>query len=292
MKNLIHSLKNLEFPATLKADQAPAHQKTAVTAITERPIQTNQVRKISIIGRRNLPLLSTYKNTPPPCTLPHSLSLPQMSPFLWNIVYHLSIFFNWVLPAYYRSLASYYISRYTLPLIAWILGTSFIIQHPDRDLPITIFSIRSNIAHSFEVSSEALHRRNLPSLPPTRTWTSSIEIRRRLIGDRLTKTVVLDATLSGPPLRQGMAIAQLGHLIYIGEELGRWPSRDDLIATISVDLIHGNLFPLFIPVAYFKRLNILDSNTSSPPLSLVPFSKNLRVLPVLPLPSRSSSFEA
>ena len=69
----------------------------------------------------------------------------------------------------------------------------------------------------------------------------------------ITVPIILQGTLSRPPLCQGMAILQQDGQIYIGEEIGRWPTCKDLILTVSVNLKTGGTFNLFIPADLFDH---------------------------------------
>ena len=74
----------------------------------------------------------------------------------------------------------------------------------------------------------------------------------------ITIPIILQGTLSGPPLRQGMVILQQDGQIYISEEIGRWPTREDLILTVSVNLRTSGTFSLFIPTDLFNHSNMCD----------------------------------
>jgi len=69
-----------------------------------------------------------------------------------------------------------------------------------------------------------------------------------------------------------MVIIQQEGCVYIGEEIGRWATREDFIFTISVNLDTRKSFHLFIPVNLFDRSNLCDDCPRSPlrtPISFV-----------------------
>jgi hypothetical protein len=54
---------------------------------------------------------------------------------------------------------------------------------------------------------------------------------------------------------QGMGIVQDGHFMYIWEEVGRWPTRHDQIATLTYSWDFNRFIILFIPTTYLAEEN-------------------------------------
>ena len=73
-----------------------------------------------------------------------------------------------------------------------------------------------------------------------------------------------------------MLILQQNHLVYIGEEVGRWPSREDYLLTHSISLTTNNSFQLFIPIRQIDRFGIRDDNPLSPFSNPIPLVQIVR----------------
>ena len=73
----------------------------------------------------------------------------------------------------------------------------------------------------------------------------------------LTEAIILDGYLVGTLLCQGMGIIVDDDVIYIAEELGRWPTREDYVVTFSISMESGNRFRLFIPTRYLDRKSVV-----------------------------------
>jgi len=71
-------------------------------------------------------------------------------------------------------------------------------------------------------------------------------------------SIIADGPLSRPPLRQGMVILQQEARIYIGEEIGRWPTEEHLLLMFSVNLRTGGMFCLLLPINLFKQSGLID----------------------------------
>jgi hypothetical protein len=101
------------------------------------------------------------------------------------------------------------------------------------------------------------------------------------------RPIILRGKISGPKLRQGTLFVQQQHVILIAEEIGRWPSQQDHIATIALNLKSGNTFTLLIPFSYIDNTTIHDPTVISPlyqPLFLFEAIDYYRRITKLPLP--------
>ena len=100
--------------------------------------------------------------------------------------------------------------------------------------------------------------------PLHRRWLSALDLLQYTTRIRLPPRVItLDGKLSGPPLRQGMIILQRDHLVYLQEEHGRWPTRDDHIFTTAISITQNVPFKLFIPIQYIERGYVYDESHRS-----------------------------
>jgi hypothetical protein len=99
--------------------------------------------------------------------------------------------------------------------------------------------------------------------------------------------IILHGKISGPKLCQGTLFVQQQHVVLITEEIGRWPSQQDHIATIVLNLKSGNTFTLLIPFSYIDNTTIHDPTVISPlyqPLFLFEAIDYYRRITKLPLP--------
>jgi hypothetical protein len=183
----------------------------------------------------------------------------------------------------------YYLCRGILTAIAYVFNRSFLIHHPSHLFPTNVSPPWNRTIHSFYPSStmrQYLHPR-YPTPLPNRIWLHPHHLPARMIGENpLFRAIILDGKISGPPLRQGMIALQQKHLIYIGEELGRWPSREDYITTYAVSISTNNSFRLFIPIQLVDRYGIHDSSPLSPFSNPIPLNETVqayyRLKPLFP----------
>ena len=175
------------------------------------------------------------------------------------------------------SIFRYYLQYGILITIAYLFNKSFTLHHPDRLFPTNIFSPRNATIHSFIPTNEALQHLHphLPSPPPERRWLNAPQLLERQ-NQPLPRAITLEGNLSGPALRQGMIITQQHHTIYIQEELGRWPTRDDYIATTAYSLTLNIKFRLFIPVHQIDQYGIHDESPLSPFRNPIPLVQIVR----------------
>jgi len=174
---------------------------------------------------------------------------------------------------YIIAISLYHICRGILFLIAVIFHQSFLLNHPDHLLPTIICTGKNFTIHSITPSSNLLRQIDIPAAPTCRRWCHPDKIMQR-IGkeDPIESAIILQGPLSGSLLRQGMIIFQQEGCVYIGEEIGRWITREDFILTISVNLDNRKSFLLFIPVDLFDRSNLCDDFPRSPlrtPISFI-----------------------
>jgi len=163
------------------------------------------------------------------------------------------------------TIAWYHICRGILTPIGLVFRRSYLIRHPNQTFPTLIGSTHDPTIHSFFPSSTLLREFNIPNAPPLRRWCKPEEIRQRVIGEVPDSSgIVLQGNVSGLPLRQGQIIIQQEARVYIGEEIGRWPDREDYLLTISIDLNTRRTFSLFIPVDLFDRSYVCDDAPRSP----------------------------
>ena len=159
----------------------------------------------------------------------------------------------------------YYLRYFLCTILAVTCNKSFIIRHPARTYPTLISSPWKITIHSFAPQDVMLTQCHLPFPPLERIWSHPQNLPQRMIGNKkLTQAIILDGLLIGPPLTQGMAVVVEDDIIYIHEELGRWPTREDYVVTHSISIHSGNTFRLFIPTHYLSPYNLRDESTPSP----------------------------
>ena len=186
------------------------------------------------------------------------MSPPRLDDFLNGYLWYLSFI-------RLCAVLGYYIRRGILTPVALISNRSFLVYHPDHLLPTLIGTAQDSTIHSFHPSSDLLHHFHVPRSPILRRWCKPEEILKRIVGEPPEESgVLLQGNLRGPPLRQGMVLVQQEGRIVIGEEIGRWPTREDILLTICFNLDTGNTFCLFIPVDFFDRSQIHDDYPRSP----------------------------
>lgn len=172
----------------------------------------------------------------------------------------------------------FYLCKTILTPIAYIFNRSYLIQHPNSLYPSVIAPARNHTVHTFFPSSRLLaHLKSERMLAPKhRHWVSAENVECRMAGEDLPPRIIsLDKDISGPQIRQGMMIMQKGGLVYVGEEIGRWPTQENLIATFSVNMQTGCTFVLFIPVHLFNTSGVRDDSPHSPFRSPLPLSEVL-----------------
>jgi hypothetical protein len=136
---------------------------------------------------------------------------------------------------YFLAIIGYYLRRGTFTPIAFLFNKSFTVNHPDHLFPIIISPSWNHTIHSFypDIKIKAYIKDKF-SLPPTeRHWWDSKRFEERLKTEiPIPRAIVLDGNLSGPLLRQGIMFIQDSNIIFIGEEVGRYPRREDYLTTI------------------------------------------------------------
>jgi len=229
--------------------------------------KTPPPNKNPAIWTPRLPSIPVDSNFPVYPSFQHTTT--QLSPTM-NFVTLKAIYLNLSFFTYLLSIIRYHVCRGVLTPFAFVFNQSYLLHHPDRVLPTLIAPSRNRTIHSFTPSSKALQRLSISPAPDRRHWCSPKEIDQRMVGEPpLRRAITLQGTLHGPPLRQGMVIFQPNCQIYIGEELARWPTREDYIVTFSVNLKTQTTFRLFIPVDHLDSTGI---NDDSPRLPLRPIS--------------------
>ena len=172
----------------------------------------------------------------------------------------------------------YHIHQLILFPIAHLFNTLYIIWHPNHPLLTIISPSYSNILHSFVINEHTLQSINIPRAEAgdDHIWSNPQQLAQHMFieGQAYFPTIILDGILSSPPLCQGIILALLSGYIYIGKELGHWPSHNNLILTYSVNIHTLNLFYLLIPVHLFDKNSIDNHSTPSSlnhPISLSDF---------------------
>lgn len=180
----------------------------------------------------------------------------------------------------------YYLKLGTLFPIAYLFNQSFIINHPNCLFPTLISPPWNHTIHSFYPSSNLKTYLYLHCNPPPfeRHWLQAEDLKQRMANSEIKRAITLDGTLSGPSLRQGMVIVQHHHVIFIGPELGRWPTREDYIVTYSFNANSGNSFPLFIPVRHINLFAVREDTPHSPLYVPIPLSDITPVHCKIPFP--------
>jgi hypothetical protein len=113
---------------------------------------------------------------------------------------------------------------------------------------------------------------NFSQAPRLRRWLSPQLLEQQVLQQwTITAPIELDGELQGPPLRQGMLVYQGGHPVFIREEFGRLPAREDLITTISIAVNPHITFPLFIPIRHIDVQGLQDEAIRTPYQETTPF---------------------
>lgn len=111
-----------------------------------------------------------------------------------------------------------------------------------------------------------------PRAPPIRRWRDRQQMQQEVLTTlRVSNLIALEGDLHGPRLRQGMLVLQGGHLLFILEEFGRLPTRDNLITTLSIAINSGVTFPLFIPIAHIDTQEFSEELANFQFQETVPF---------------------
>lgn len=169
-------------------------------------------------------------------------------------------------------LVFYYLRHGILTAVAHIFNTRFVLQHPRYPFPHVI--AKENMFYSAEPTPEIrnlleLHRYPVPA---NRHWAATSQIAKQMAKQPLPLTaIILDGPLLGPPLKQGMVIARGSQTVFIQEEHGRWPTREDCILTTAFNFSNENPFLLLIPLHHIDPTGIHDDTPLSPfqhPVSL------------------------
>ena len=194
---------------------------------------------------------------------------------------------------YYLSIIWFYIRIGISTPIAFAFNRSYLIQHPDQPFPTIIAPAHNQTIHSFYPLSTMLNELGIPPPPPRRYWCKPEDIKSRIpdTTPRTERAIVLESKISGPPLRQGMMLICQGYRIFLCEEIGRWPTREDYLVLIALNLETQSTFRLFVPISHVDPLCIYDESPRSPlhsPLSLfdaITFSRQYTYFPVSSVPS-------
>ena len=162
--------------------------------------------------------------------------------------------------------SKYYVGCVVLTIVAYSCNKSFLTQHPNQIFPTIISPPWNRTLHSIKPTTrmeDHIHTRS-PLSPSYRRWLSPRDLLSlKHLNLPPPRAITLSGDLSGPPLCQGMIILQKNYLIYLQEEHGWWPSRDDHILTTAFSIKQGVTFKLFIPLHYFNRQNIFDESPRS-----------------------------
>ena len=154
------------------------------------------------------------------------------------------------------AVVKYYLFRIFLTPVAFLFSKSFLIHHPNNWFPTVISPPRVTTIHSFPATAALVaHLQEFSLLPPPdRVWSKGY-----IYAERVRQVVlplhatVVHGKLSGPLLRQGMFFIQDRSVIFVAEELGHCPTRDDYLVVIAVrfdnnDPQQYSTFPLYLPI--------------------------------------------
>jgi hypothetical protein len=181
------------------------------------------------------------------------------------------IIFSWIIPL--LLVIRYYLYHGILTPITFLFNRSYLLRHPERNLPTLIAPARNYSIHSFTPPLDLTKQHALPDPPPKRHWCHPKDLDKRTPDKpKLESSIVPNGELVGPALRQGMIILQQDCQVYIQEEIGRWPTRDDYLLTLCINLESQHTFRLFIPVSFMDRSAVYDESPRCPlrtPFSLI-----------------------
>ena len=174
-------------------------------------------------------------------------------------------------------LVFYYLRHGILTAIAHTFNTRFVLQHPRYPFPLVIAKEDTFIsAEPTPEVKELLKLQHYP-VPTTRHWADTSQIAEQMTKQPLPLTAIaLDGPLLGPPLKQGMVIAHQSHIVFIQEEHGRWPGREDRLLTTAFNFSTETPFLLLIPLQYIDHTGVHDDTPPSPFQSLVSLQQYLR----------------
>lgn len=170
----------------------------------------------------------------------------------------------------------HYLYRGLLIITAYSLNKSFLIYPPNQIFPITISPPWNNTIHSFRPTSKmAEHFHPHYPISSPRRWLTPEKLFPLLpTEDPSAPAIILDGNLSGPPLREGILFRQRHHLVYVDKEFGRWPSRDNFIATYAISIPTNVSFRLFLPVQMMDHCGLYDEAPYSPFRRTIPLIKS------------------
>ena len=162
---------------------------------------------------------------------------------------------------YLTSLIQFYIFSAFALTVCKIKTYSAVVNHPDRLFPTQIASPSNLTIHSFKANWAMINYLLVNySLPPiTRRWAAPWYVQTRLAAAHTDlRPITLRGRLMGPKLRQGRFFIQRHHVIMIAEEVGRWPSQQNHVATVALNLTTGNTFTLLIPLSYMDTTSVRE----------------------------------
>lgn len=198
------------------------------------------------------------------------------------MAYNLSYILRTLLTAqatYLLLIFYFHLRKVFLTPIAYILNQSYLIQHPDMLYPSVIAPAQNRTIHTF-FPNEQLHAylksEGMLTSRRSRHWVQANEVASQMIEEVLPlRAIVIDGEVAGPQIRQGIMLMQGNSLVYVGEEIGRWPTQDNLITTISVNMQTGNSFPLFVPFHLINTTDVRDDSPNPPLRSPLPLPEAL-----------------
>ena len=156
----------------------------------------------------------------------------------------------------------YHISFPVLFLLSRILNRSFLLYYPNQTLPQLIAPLNNCDLRTFTISPlevQHIHQIRPHLLPPiVRSWMPPPEVETFITRQvSLDSIAVLSEDSNKIPcfidghLGQGMGIIFEGKRMFIWEEVGRWPTRLDQVATLTYSWDSNQFLVLFIPAKYF-----------------------------------------
>jgi hypothetical protein len=156
---------------------------------------------------------------------------------------------------YIAKAVKYYLLLGILLPIAYLFNKSYLLQHPGNVLPTFIAPKRNRDVRIFSVPPSEITRiaaEHDQHVLDEREWYAPHDVLEVTVGERtFRQALTLEQPSQFPDgrLTQGMGIVQRGHFLFIWEEVGRWPTRHDQVATRSYSWDFKRFFLLFIPVS-------------------------------------------
>jgi hypothetical protein len=166
--------------------------------------------------------------------------------------------------AYIAQAVGYYLLYGILFPIAHIFNRSFLLQHPGYVLPTFLAPDRNREVRTFRVSPPEVNRIKNEfnrAVLTEQEWFPPYEVPDQALGCReLIRVLTLERGPHGElqlpdgRLAQGTGIVQRGIFLLIWDEVGRWPTRPDHIATHTYSWNFNGFLALFLPISSLIKI--------------------------------------